>query len=107
MTSQIKQLMLWIAPLGGACVSALMLSYGWAIEGALTAGLTLLCALWWIFEPIPIPATSMIPLGVMPLLGILELEVLAQMFTQRGIQMQARQTHLWRLSILRTPQTQR
>ena len=49
MTSQIKQFMLWIAPLGGACVSALMLSYGWAIEGALTAGLTLLCALWWIF----------------------------------------------------------
>ena len=80
MTSQIKQLMLWIAPLGGACVSALMLSYGWAIEGALTAGLTLLCALWWIFEPIPIPATSMIPLGVMPLLGILDGKQVAQAY---------------------------
>ena len=72
MSYQIKHLMLWIAPLAGTCVSALMLSYGWAIEGALTAGLTVLCALWWIFEPIPIPATSMIPLGVMPLLGILD-----------------------------------
>ena len=80
MTSQIKQLMLWSAPLGGACVSALMLSYGWAIEGALTAGLTLLCALWWIFEPIPIPATSMIPLGVMPLLGILDGKQVAQAY---------------------------
>ena len=80
MTSQIKQFMLWIAPLGGACVSALMLSYGWAIEGALTAGLTLLCALWWIFEPIPIPATSMIPLGVMPLLGILDGKQVAQAY---------------------------
>ena len=80
MTSQIKQFMLWIAPLGGACVSALMLSYGWAIEAALTAGLTLLCALWWIFEPIPIPATSMIPLGVMPLLGILDGEQVAQAY---------------------------
>ena len=80
MTSQIKQLMLWIAPLGGACVSGLMLSYGWAIEAALTAGLTLLCALWWIFEPIPIPATSMIPLGVMPLLGILDGKQVAQAY---------------------------
>ena len=80
MTSQIKQFMLWIAPLGGACVSGLMLSYGWAIEGALTAGLTLLCALWWIFEPIPIPATSMIPLGVMPLLGILDGKQVAQAY---------------------------
>ena len=80
MTSQIKQFMLWIAPLGGACVSALMLSYGWAIEAALTAGLTLLCALWWIFEPIPIPATSMIPLGVMPLLGILDGKQVAQAY---------------------------
>jgi|TARA_B110000438_G_scaffold292797_1_gene331670 sodium-dependent dicarboxylate transporter 2/3/5 len=57
-----------------------MLSYGWAIEGALTAGLTLLCALWWIFEPIPIPATSMIPLGVMPLLGILDGKQVAQAY---------------------------
>ena len=80
MSYQIKHLMLWIAPLAGTCVSALMLSYGWAIEGALTAGLTVLCALWWIFEPIPIPATSMIPLGVMPLLGILDGKQVAQAY---------------------------
>ncbi|MCZ6560774.1 MAG: SLC13 family permease, partial [Gammaproteobacteria bacterium] len=29
------------------------------------------CALWWIFEPIPIPATSLIPLAVLPLVGVL------------------------------------
>ena len=38
----------------------------------MAAGLTALCALWWVFEPIPIPATSLIPLGVLPLLGILD-----------------------------------
>ena len=53
---------------------------GWAREGALTAGLTVLCALWWIFEPIPIPATSMIPLGVFPLLGILDGKQVAQAY---------------------------
>jgi|TARA_B110000116_G_scaffold44224_1_gene36611 sodium-dependent dicarboxylate transporter 2/3/5 len=57
-----------------------MLSYNWSIEGALTAGLTALCALWWIFEPIPIPATSMIPLGVMPLVGILDGKQVAQAY---------------------------
>ena len=46
----------------------------------MVAGLTLLCALWWVFEPIPIPATSMIPLGVFPLLGILDGKQVAQAY---------------------------
>ena len=72
--------MLWIGPLVAAIISAVMHLYGWAIEGSLTAGLTTLCALWWIFEPIPIPATSMIPLGVMPLVGILDGKQVAQAY---------------------------
>ena len=75
-----KQHMLWIGPCAGAIMTGVMLSYGWALEGALTAGITLLCALWWIFEPIPIPATSMIPLGVMPLVGILDGKQVAQAY---------------------------
>jgi sodium-dependent dicarboxylate transporter 2/3/5 len=58
----------------------LMMHYGWAQQGAMAAGLTLLCALWWVFEPIPIPATSMIPLGVFPLLGILDGKQVAQAY---------------------------
>jgi sodium-dependent dicarboxylate transporter 2/3/5 len=57
-----------------------MMAMGWAQQGAMAAGLTLLCALWWIFEPIPIPATSMIPLGVFPLLGILDGKQVAQAY---------------------------
>lgn len=68
----LKQHMLWIAPLAAVITVLTMNSYGWAAPGSLTAGITVLCALWWIFEPIPIPATSMIPLGVMPLLGVLD-----------------------------------
>ena len=37
-----------------------------------TAGVTCLCALWWIFEPIPIPATSMVPFVVLPLAGVMD-----------------------------------
>jgi len=79
-TPRIKSLSLWLAPIAAALVTLLMLSSGWPREGALTAGLTTLCALWWIFEPIPIPATSLIPLGVFPLLGILDGKQVAQAY---------------------------
>jgi len=79
-TPRIKSLSLWLAPIVAALVTLLMLSSGWPREGALTAGLTTLCALWWIFEPIPIPATSLIPLGVFPLLGILDGKQVAQAY---------------------------
>ena len=72
MTPQLKHLSLWLAPLAAVVLSLLMLQFGWGREAALAAGLTVLCALWWVFEPIPIPATSLIPLGVFPLLGILD-----------------------------------
>ena len=80
MTPQLRRLALWLAPLVGAAATLAMLQFGWARSGALTAGLTTLCALWWIFEPIPIPATSMIPLGVFPLLGILDGKQVAQAY---------------------------
>ena len=30
-----------------------------------------LCIFWWIFEPIPIPVTSLLPLALMPMFGVL------------------------------------
>ena len=36
-----------------------------------TASTAVLCILWWIFEPIPIPVTSLLPLALMPLFGVL------------------------------------
>jgi len=35
-----------------------------------TAGITTLCAAWWILEPIPIAATSIIPFAAFPLLNV-------------------------------------
>lgn len=72
MTPQLRQWSLFVGPVAALVLTSVMISFGWTQQGALTAGLTLLCALWWIFEPIPIPATSMIPLGVFPLVGILD-----------------------------------
>ncbi len=47
-------------------------SNGMNIAPAATLGITLLCAFWWVTEPIPIPATSLLPLALFPLTGILD-----------------------------------
>ena len=36
-----------------------------------TLAIALLCICWWVFEPIPVPATSLIPIAVFPLVGVL------------------------------------
>jgi sodium-dependent dicarboxylate transporter 2/3/5 len=38
-----------------------------------TAGVAALMAVWWICEPIPIPATSLLPMAFFPLLGIVDM----------------------------------
>jgi sodium-dependent dicarboxylate transporter 2/3/5 len=64
----------WLLPAGPVAALGMFLLFtaqGWAYAPAATAAVTLLCAIWWIFEPIPIPFTSLIPLAVFPLLGVL------------------------------------
>jgi len=73
----------WLIPLGPILSLGLFFilsSTGWAFAPAATAGITFLCALWWIFEPIPIPFTSMIPLALFPILGILTPNQVAQAY---------------------------
>ncbi len=66
-----KQWLILLGPLLSVALYFTLASAGWEFAPAATAGITFLCALWWIFEPIPIPFTSMIPLALFPLLGIL------------------------------------
>jgi sodium-dependent dicarboxylate transporter 2/3/5 len=68
-----KTVMLIIGPIAAAlvywsCLSLAQLSH----ESAATAGVTIWCLLWWVSEPIPIPVTSMLPMGLLPLLGVLD-----------------------------------
>lgn len=60
-----------LGPLASLGLFLLLMGQGWQYQPAATAAITLLCALWWIFEPIPIPFTSLIPLAAFPMLGIL------------------------------------
>ena len=64
-----------ISLLGGLLFSALV---GWATwygglgaPASWTAATIALCAVWWVFEPVPIPVTSLVPLAILPLVGVL------------------------------------
>jgi sodium-dependent dicarboxylate transporter 2/3/5 len=59
------------APLLALILGAALLGAGLTSAEAVTAGVTLWCALWWVFEPVPIPATSIIPFAALPLGGVL------------------------------------
>ncbi len=64
---------------GAACYAVLSLS-GQPHQLAATAAVTLLCLLWWVFEPIPIPVTSLIPLAAFPMAGVLNQQQVASAY---------------------------
>ena len=53
-----------------ALLALIYLGSGWAI--GVTAAVTILVAWWWVAEPISIPATSLIPLALFPMLGVID-----------------------------------
>lgn len=67
----LKNHALWLGPVLAVALGLAMYSQQWSNEACIAGGVACLCAVWWIFEPIPIPATSLIPLGAFPLLGVL------------------------------------
>lgn len=64
-------------PLLAAAVAFSMNQWGWQTQACWTGAVAVLCVVWWIFEPIPIPATSIIPLAIFPLTGVLPQEKIA------------------------------
>ena len=44
---------------------------GMSSAAAWTAAVTTLCGVWWVFEPIPLAATALVPFGMLPLAGVL------------------------------------
>ncbi len=66
-----KQIALPAGPILALLSGYLMYSGGFAADAAVTMGITVVTVIWWVFEPIPIPATSLLPLALLPLFGVL------------------------------------
>lgn len=67
-----RTVFLALGPVLGVLLGAALYFAGLAMPAVWCAGVTALCATWWVTEPIPIPATSLIPFGVFPLVGVLD-----------------------------------
>ncbi|WP_292995062.1 SLC13 family permease [Nitrosomonas sp.] len=72
-----RQWALIAGPLLAIAVAVGMNQSGWEDQACWTGAVAILCVVWWIFEPIPIPATAIIPLAVFPLTGVLPQEKIA------------------------------
>jgi sodium-dependent dicarboxylate transporter 2/3/5 len=57
--------------LAAAAAAASLSAAGHGIDTTVVGFVATLCVIWWVFEPVPIPVTSLLPLAVLPLLGVL------------------------------------
>ena len=75
-----KRIAFGAGPLFGLLVWTLMRGSGLEQAPSLTAGIACWVAVWWVFEPISIPATSMIPFVAFPMSGVLSNKEVAQAY---------------------------
>ena len=71
---------LLLGPLLGAMASMAVLSGGYSSEMATVTFVAVVCVIWWVFEPVPIPVTSLLPIAVLPLAGVLTPAQVAQAY---------------------------
>ncbi|MCB1678382.1 MAG: anion permease, partial [Halioglobus sp.] len=69
--TQVRGLALWLGPLLAALAALALARAGHGGAAATVGFVAVLCVVWWVFEPVPIPVTSLLPLAILPLLGVL------------------------------------
>ena len=66
-----RSVALWLGPLLALGVAAAFVGEGYGSDIAIVGFVAVLCVIWWVFEPVPIPVTSLLPLAILPLFGVL------------------------------------
>lgn len=69
--SRVKFAALLLGPILALLLFWVLEQLGLGTAIATTAAVTLLCVAWWVFEPVPIPVTSLLPLTLLPLFGVI------------------------------------
>ncbi|TXS94341.1 SLC13/DASS family transporter [Parahaliea maris] len=67
----LHRLTLPAGPLLAVLLGWLLHDQGYPADMAVVATVAIWCVIWWVFEPVPIPITSLLPLALLPLLGVL------------------------------------
>ncbi|NIL94725.1 MAG: SLC13/DASS family transporter, partial [Woeseiaceae bacterium] len=66
-----RHIALVTAPVLALVLGLVLANIGQPPEVCWTAAVTFVCAIWWIFEALPIAVTGLLPIAVFPLVGVL------------------------------------
>ena len=75
-----KKLAAPIGPVLGLVVGVTSVWLGLDIVAGITLWITVWTAIWWVFESVPIPIASLVPLSMLPLFGVLDSKQVAQAY---------------------------
>lgn len=75
-----RTLALLAGPVAGVVAGMMMQAAGWPLDATLAVAITTLVVIWWVFEPIPIPATSLLPLALLPAFDVLPQRTVAESY---------------------------
>jgi sodium-dependent dicarboxylate transporter 2/3/5 len=76
----IKSLARIIGPTLGLFIGFVVVGQGLDIVAGITLWITIWTAIWWVFEAVPIPVASLVPISMLPLLGVLDSKQVAQAY---------------------------
>ena len=76
----VKAIALPAGPLLAILAGTLLVANGFEAPAGIALGVAVLAFVWWVFEPIPIPATSLLPLALLPMLGVLPMSQASQAY---------------------------
>ena len=65
--SAISKFALWLGQTLGILAATASMASGHGFDMATVAFVAAVCVIWWVFEPVPIPVTSLLPLAVLVL----------------------------------------
>lgn len=72
-----RQHFIFFGPVLAAAFYALLSWFGFEYLPAVTAAITALTVIWWVTEALPIPATSLVPLVLLPMFGVTDHKLIA------------------------------
>ena len=69
-----------MGPILAAIIFMLFSTASFSMPMAITAAVACWCIIWWIFEPVPIPVTSLLPLAVFQITAVLDKNAVVQAY---------------------------
>ncbi len=78
--NKIRGLARVVGPTLGLFIGVVAVGQGLDIIAGITLWITVWTTTWWVFEAVPIPVASLVPISMLPLLGVLDSKQVAQAY---------------------------